>query len=224
MPIDQVIRREPAIEVNVSQQSSGSQAVEGAIDSGAVDRRIAISNLFDQCISRQMIAACRDDTGQQRDSWLGDALAGGTKQLGRFVRERRHSAAFTGHKFSVHPCGAGGLLVDDVRAVPTSVVAASATLRMKRRSQHEEPRRWVEVTGVASGKSGVVRGEDLCPIRCREWQSRRCRSAEIAWCELLAVFSHRSIVTLSCQSRQTSRSPGPDRRRAHRADVRPGQG
>lgn len=75
----------------------------------------------------------------------------------------------------VRPTPTFGLLVDDVRAVPTASSTARPAIGEKPGSQHEQPRTRIEVAGIATVERRSVRGEDLSTLRMIEREPRNSR-------------------------------------------------
>lgn len=113
--IDEVVRREAAVQMHVSQHAGGSEALERPVDGGAMDRRLAAGDLVDQRVSRQVVTARGDDPGQQRDARLGDALPHRTEQVGGLSRQNLPGLAGLRprgcHPSSLHPPQLGGYLL-----------------------------------------------------------------------------------------------------------------
>lgn len=98
-----VVRRKAAVEMNVAKHARAGEAFEGSVDRGPVNRWITIRYLLEQRVGGQMLAARRDDAGEQRDAGFGDPLASVAQQRGCLRRER--VSRRTGHTTSLHRMG-----------------------------------------------------------------------------------------------------------------------
>jgi hypothetical protein len=105
--IDEVVRRETTVEVDVAQHTRARQALQRSIDRRPVDRRFGVSDLLEQRICRQVLPACGNDAGEQRDPRLGHALTSGTQQRSR-LRDQRLVVTAPSHAFSLHRLEARG--------------------------------------------------------------------------------------------------------------------
>jgi iron complex transport system substrate-binding protein len=99
--VDKVVGRQAAVEVDVAQHAGGGEALEGAVDGRAMNRRITVCDLFLQRIRRQVLASGRENARQQRDPRLRHPLPDRAQHRGRSRRERRVIDR-SGHKASLH--------------------------------------------------------------------------------------------------------------------------
>jgi hypothetical protein len=81
--VDEVVRRQAPVEMDVSQNAGSGQSLKGPVDRGAMNWRLTVSDLVKQDVGRQMLTASRNDAGQQRDARLRDSLSDRTEEVGR---------------------------------------------------------------------------------------------------------------------------------------------
>jgi hypothetical protein len=85
--VNQVVRSEPAIEVDVAKQPSTGKAFKGSVDGGPVNGGFDVGDLIVKCIGGQVITPGGEDLGEECHPWLRDALTHRTEQLSCLLGE-----------------------------------------------------------------------------------------------------------------------------------------
>jgi hypothetical protein len=78
--VDQVVRRQAAVEVDVNQYARRGESVQGPIDRRAVHARAARRDLAEDLLGGQMLAARLEHRGEDCHPRLGDSLTGRAQQ------------------------------------------------------------------------------------------------------------------------------------------------